>query len=78
MPRIAEDAPDDAMLEGELPVRPEDLPLLASRLGLTRDQTIVNIDRYGNTSAASIPLALDDCVQDGRLKKGARCPTLGA
>jgi len=30
----------------------------------------VNIDRYGNTSAASIPIALDEAVSEGRLKEG--------
>jgi 3-oxoacyl-[acyl-carrier-protein] synthase-3 len=30
----------------------------------------VNIDRYGNTSSASIPIALDECVRAGRLKPG--------
>jgi 3-oxoacyl-[acyl-carrier-protein] synthase-3 len=32
---------------------------------------VINIDRYGNTTAATIPLALNDAVQDGRLKKGS-------
>src|SRR5262249_47897731 len=40
------------------------------RLGLSRDQVVVNIDRYGNTSSASIPIALDECVRAGRLKPG--------
>ena len=31
---------------------------------------VINIERYGNTTAATIPLALDDCVKDGRLKPG--------
>jgi 3-oxoacyl-[acyl-carrier-protein] synthase-3 len=43
----------------------------ASRLGIGGDRTIVNIDRYGNTSAASIPLALAEAERDGRLKPGA-------
>jgi 3-oxoacyl-[acyl-carrier-protein] synthase III len=42
----------------------------ASRLGIGKDRTIVNIDRYGNTSAASIPLALAEAADDGRLKDG--------
>lgn len=42
----------------------------AERLGLREDQVIVNIDRYGNTTAATIPLATRDAVQCGRLKKG--------
>ncbi len=42
----------------------------ASRLGIGGDRTIVNIDRYGNTSAASIPLALAEAADDGRLQDG--------
>jgi 3-oxoacyl-[acyl-carrier-protein] synthase-3 len=42
----------------------------ASRLGVPQERTIVNIDRYGNTSAASIPLALAEAAEDGRLRDG--------
>ena len=42
----------------------------SSRLGIAADRTIVNIDRYGNTSAASIPLALAEAADDGRLHDG--------
>jgi 3-oxoacyl-[acyl-carrier-protein] synthase-3 len=42
----------------------------SSRLGVARDRTIVNIDRYGNTSAASIPLAMAEAADDGRLRDG--------
>ena len=42
----------------------------ADRLGLARDKVIVTVDRHANTSAASIPLALDVAVKDGRIKKG--------
>jgi 3-oxoacyl-[acyl-carrier-protein] synthase III len=42
----------------------------ASRLGFGKDRTIVNIDRYGNTSAASIPIALAEAADDGRLREG--------
>lgn len=42
----------------------------ASRLGMPKERTIVNIDRYGNTSAASIPLALAEAADDGRLRGG--------
>jgi 3-oxoacyl-[acyl-carrier-protein] synthase-3 len=31
---------------------------------------VINIDRYGNTSSASIPIALDEAVRDGRIKRG--------
>ena len=40
------------------------------RLELPAEKCYVNIDRYGNTSSASIPIALDECVRAGRLKPG--------
>jgi 3-oxoacyl-[acyl-carrier-protein] synthase-3 len=40
------------------------------KLGLGPDKTLINIDRFGNTTAATIPLALNDAVCAGRLKKG--------
>jgi len=40
------------------------------KLGLPRDKTVVTIDRHANTSAASIPLALDEAVTDGRIRPG--------
>jgi 3-oxoacyl-[acyl-carrier-protein] synthase III len=40
------------------------------RLGLAADRTIVTIERHANTSAASIPLALDEAVGDGRIRPG--------
>ena len=40
------------------------------KLGLDPDKVIINIDRFGNTTAATIPLALNDAVCSGRLKKG--------
>jgi 3-oxoacyl-[acyl-carrier-protein] synthase III len=40
------------------------------RLGLRDDQVYNNIQRYGNTTAATIPIALDECVQAGRLERG--------
>jgi 3-oxoacyl-[acyl-carrier-protein] synthase III len=63
--------------------KPEDLTLLvphqanyriidatARRLGLPMEKVFVNLDRYGNTSAASIPLALDEARRGGRIRKG--------
>ena len=43
---------------------------VASRLGIEPQRVVVNIDRYGNTSAASVPLALAEAVDDGRLAPG--------
>jgi len=42
----------------------------ADRLGLTDRQVIINLERYGNTTAGTIPLALADARREGRLKKG--------
>ena len=42
----------------------------AKRLDLNRDQIHVNLDEYGNTSAASIPLALDEAVKEGEIAPG--------
>lgn len=42
----------------------------ADRMGLTRDKVMVNIDRYGNTTAGTIPIALSELQRDGKLKKG--------
>lgn len=42
----------------------------AKKLGMSMDRVVTTIDRHGNTSAASIPLALDEAVRDGRIKRG--------
>ena len=42
----------------------------ADRLGLPPEKVMINIDRYGNTTAATIPLATRDAIQQGRLKRG--------
>ncbi len=64
-------------------VKPEELSLLiphqanhriiaatAKRLGLGLDRVMLTLDRHGNTSAASIPIALDEAVRTGRIKDG--------
>jgi 3-oxoacyl-[acyl-carrier-protein] synthase III len=64
-------------------VRPCDIDLLVShqanrriilsaaeKLGLPEDKVVINIDRFGNTTAATIPLALNDAVESGRLRRG--------
>ena len=43
---------------------------VAERLGISEEKIFINLDRYGNTSAASIPIALDEAIKEGRLKKG--------
>ncbi len=42
----------------------------AERLGLPTEKVVLNLDKYGNTTAATIPLATQDAIADGRLKKG--------
>lgn len=42
----------------------------AKRLGLPMEKVFVNIDKYGNTSAASVPIALDEAVQGGSIREG--------
>ncbi|MCP2519404.1 ketoacyl-ACP synthase III [SCandidatus Aminicenantes bacterium Aminicenantia_JdfR_composite] len=43
--------------------------LVARSLGVSMDKVMSNIDKYGNTTAASIPIALDEAIKSGRLKK---------
>ncbi len=43
---------------------------IAKRLDLSMDQVVVTIDQHGNTSAASVPLAFDAAVKDGRIRSG--------
>jgi 3-oxoacyl-[acyl-carrier-protein] synthase-3 len=43
----------------------------ADRLGLRPESVIINIDRYGNTTAGTIPLAMGTAIEEGRLKKGS-------
>lgn len=47
------------------------LTAVAGRLGLPLEKMMLNLDRYGNTSAASIPIALDEAVHAGRIKDGS-------
>jgi 3-oxoacyl-[acyl-carrier-protein] synthase-3 len=42
----------------------------ADRLGMPADRVIINIEKYGNTSAGTIPLAMETAVEEGKLKKG--------
>jgi len=47
------------------------LRAVTERLGLPVEKVMLNVDRYGNTSAASIPIALDEAVRGGRVKDGS-------
>jgi 3-oxoacyl-[acyl-carrier-protein] synthase-3 len=64
-------------------VKPEEVKLLvphqanvriinavAERLGIPTEKIFINLNKYGNTSAASIPIALDEAVREGRAKEG--------
>ena len=42
------------------------------KLGVASERVIVSVDRHGNTSAASVPLALDEAVRDGRIQRGQK------
>jgi 3-oxoacyl-[acyl-carrier-protein] synthase-3 len=53
------------------------IELATRRLGIDPDKVMVNIDRYGNTSAASIPLALCDALEEGRLRSGDHVVMVG-
>jgi 3-oxoacyl-[acyl-carrier-protein] synthase-3 len=72
---------EDAMRKCEL--TPESIKLIVphqvnqriidsamDKLGFSSDKAFVNIDRYGNTSAASIPIALDEAIRAGKLSPG--------
>ena len=49
----------------------------ASRLQLPPEKVFVNVNKYGNTSGGSIPIALSEAVLEGRLKKGMVVMTVG-
>ena len=46
------------------------LKKLVSRLGIDQEKVFINVQKYGNTSAASVPIALDEANREGRLKRG--------
>jgi 3-oxoacyl-[acyl-carrier-protein] synthase-3 len=46
------------------------LDATARKLGLPSEKVVVTVDKHANTSAASVPLALDVAVKDGRIKRG--------
>jgi 3-oxoacyl-[acyl-carrier-protein] synthase-3 len=43
---------------------------VANRIGISMDQVIVNLYRYGNTSVATIPTALGEAIRDGLIREG--------
>jgi 3-oxoacyl-[acyl-carrier-protein] synthase-3 len=56
------------------------MEIVAKRLDIPFEKVITNLSSYGNTSAASIPLALDEAVRSGKVKKGdiVACAGFGA
>jgi 3-oxoacyl-[acyl-carrier-protein] synthase-3 len=49
----------------------------ANRIGLPMDRVVVDLDRYGNTSSASIPIAISEGARDGRIAPGSIVLTCG-
>lgn len=81
--RIIIDSIADVLRQAELELADIDLFILhqanlriidaaADHLKIDRARLIINIDRYGNTSAGSVPLALDEAIAAGRVKRGDR------
>ncbi|BCG46345.1 3-oxoacyl-[acyl-carrier-protein] synthase, KASIII [Citrifermentans bremense] len=62
--------PDDVSLFIPHQANQRIIDSIGKRLGITGERVFVNLDHYGNTSAASIPIALDEAVRAGRLKEG--------
>jgi len=71
--KVIEDAglkPEDVSLVVPHQANIRIIEALAKRLGLGMDRVMLNIEKYGNTSAASVPLALDEANRAGRIKSG--------
>lgn len=86
--RAVADSSQDCLAHAGLGVNDLDLMILhqaniriidsaVADIGIPREKVFVNLDRYGNTSAASIPLALDEAVSSGQLKAGNRALLCG-
>lgn len=81
--RLLADAIADVLQHADLKLKDVDLFVLhqanrrildsaAESLGIPPEKVLINLDRYGNTSAGSIPLALDEAYQAGKIRKGSR------
>ena len=53
------------------------IEMVSKKLDIPIDRFVINIDKYGNTSSASIPIALDEAVRDGRIKEGNKIMSIG-
>jgi 3-oxoacyl-[acyl-carrier-protein] synthase-3 len=63
-------SPDDIKLFVSHQANRRIITAAADRLGICESKVVINLERFGNTTAATIPLALEDCLRDGRLQKG--------
>jgi 3-oxoacyl-[acyl-carrier-protein] synthase-3 len=81
--RVLIDSTRDVLVHAGLTLRDLDLVVFhqaniriidaaAEELGVPRDKLMINLDRYGNTSAGSMPLALDEAHRQGRVRRGNR------
>lgn len=81
--RLIESTVKDVLAECKMTVDDIDLLVLhqanarimdaaSDNLGVPKEKVLLNVDRYGNTSAASIPLALDEAYREGRIQDGSR------
>ena len=62
--------PDDISLMVPHQANVRIIQAACQRLGIPEERTAIVIDRYGNTSSASIPLALNDAIEHGRVHEG--------
>ena len=63
-------APEDVQLIVPHQVNQRIIDSAMEKLGCRHEKAFVNIDKYGNTSAASIPIALDEAMREGRISAG--------
>jgi 3-oxoacyl-[acyl-carrier-protein] synthase-3 len=86
--RVLADAADEALAAASLPRGEIDwliphqanlriMDATAKRLEIPPEKVVVTVDRHANTSAASVPLALDEAVRDGRIRAGHHVMMLG-
>ena len=68
--KMAELTPDDVTWFIPHQANQRIIDAVGERLGIPAERCYVNIDRYGNTSAASIPIALDEAVRSGKVRRG--------
>jgi 3-oxoacyl-[acyl-carrier-protein] synthase-3 len=68
--KLADITPDDIDLFIPHQANYRIIEAVRKRLELPEEKVFSNLDRYGNTSSASVPIALDEAVKSGRLKRG--------